>query len=77
MAFSWPGSRVIPTIHWVPTSDAAGSCFPSFTGWECWNPNSLRSDKKFENRPKPNPILQPGRDFDAAVQKAESLAQAG
>jgi hypothetical protein len=59
-----------------PTSDAAGYLFSEFHRLGVLESQFFEDDKKFDNRPKlsPDPVLR--ARFDAAVQKAETLAQA-
>src|SRR5216683_231080 len=59
-----------------PTADAAGVLFSEFHRLGVLEAQFFESDKRFENRPKPNsePVV---RDrFNAAIQKAESIAHA-
>ena len=59
-----------------PTADAAGLLFSEFHRLGVLEFQFFDSDKRFENRPKPNadPVV---RDrFNAAIQKAQSIANA-
>jgi len=59
-----------------PTADAAGFLFSEFHRLGVLESQFFELDKRFENRPKlsPDPALR--RQFDAAIQKADSLAHA-
>ena len=59
-----------------PTADAAGLLFSEFHRLGVLESQFFESDKRFENRPKPN--SDPGvRDrFNAAIQKAQGIAHA-
>src|SRR5512142_1583659 len=59
-----------------PTSDAAGLLFSEFHRLGVLESQFFEDDKKFDNRAKLNPDPAIRARFDAAVQKAENLAQA-
>ena len=59
-----------------PTSDAAGLLFSEFHRLGILESQFFEDDKKFENRSKLSPDPAVRARFDAAVQKAEGLAQA-
>lgn len=58
-----------------PTSDAAGLLFSEFHRLGVLESQFFEDDKKFDNRLKLSPDAGVRTRFDAAVQKAESLAQ--
>ena len=59
-----------------PTADAAGLLFSEFHRLGVLESQFFESDKRFENRPRPNsdPVVR--ARFNAAIQKAESIAHA-
>jgi hypothetical protein len=59
-----------------PTSDAAGLLFSEFQRLGVLESQFFEDDKKFENRSKLSPDPGIRSRFDAAVQKAEGIAQA-
>ncbi len=58
-----------------PTSDAAGLLFSEFHRLGVLESQFFEDDKKFDSRAKLNPDPAVRERFDAAVQKAENLAQ--
>ena len=58
-----------------PTADAAGLLFSEFHRLGVLEAQFFADDKKFENRPRLNPDAGVRARFDAAVQKAQSLAR--
>lgn len=59
-----------------PTADAAGVLFSEFHRLGILEAQFFESDKRFENRPKPNADPTVRDRFDAAIGKAESIAHA-
>lgn len=59
-----------------PTADAAGVLFSEFHRLGILEAQFFESDKRFENRPKPNADPAVRDRFDAAIEKAESIAHA-
>ena len=59
-----------------PTSDAAGLLFSEFHRLGVLESQFFENDKKFDNRPKLNPDPAVRSRFDAAIQKAQGLAEA-
>jgi hypothetical protein len=59
-----------------PTCDAAGLLFSEFHRLGVLEGQFLLDDKKFENRPQLNPDPAVRARFNAAIQKAETLARA-
>src|SRR5438132_9578678 len=58
-----------------PTCDAAGLLFSEFHRLGVLEGQFLLDDKKFENRPQLNPDPAARARFNAAIQKAETLAR--
>jgi len=58
-----------------PTADAAGLLFSEFHRLGVLESQFFESDKRFENRPKPNTDTAVRDSFNAAIQKAESVAR--
>ena len=59
-----------------PTADAAGLLFSEFHRLGVLESQFFESDKRFENRPKPNSDPAVRTSFNAAIQKAQGIAQA-
>src|SRR6266849_4006787 len=59
-----------------PTADAAGLMFSEFHRLGVLESQFFESDKRFENRPKPNADPDVRVRFNAAIQKAQGLAHA-
>ncbi len=59
-----------------PTADAAGVLFSEFHRLGILEAQFFESDKRFENRPKPNADPTVRDRFNAAIEKAETIAHA-
>jgi hypothetical protein len=59
-----------------PTADAAGLLFSEFHRLGVLESQFFESDKRFENRPKPNSDPTVRARFNAAIQKAQGIAHA-
>jgi hypothetical protein len=59
-----------------PTADAAGFLFSEFHRLGVLESQFFELDKRFENRPKLNPDPAVRQQFDAAIQKAGTIAHA-
>jgi hypothetical protein len=59
-----------------PTADAAGLLFSEFHRLGVLESQFFESDKRFENRPKPNADPAVRTRFNAAIQRAQGLAHA-
>jgi hypothetical protein len=59
-----------------PTADAAGALFSEFHRLGVLESQFFELDKRFENRPKLNPDPAIRTQFDAAIARAQTIAQA-